>query len=631
MDDKQVIELLITDKGKINSHYKQIISKNRGLKYYLENRYQDSEDYNETIYRIWKGIEIRPVCPVCGKPVKFVSGNGFRECCSVSCSKQLVKQSEQVITDDLIKQEYIHDGVYDTTNKLHPKFLKDHNYYDYLINRYDDTDSIGEVVYRICHNIDEKPKCVVCGNPCRFINHIKGYDIVCCNECMHAAEIPEITDEYIKSLDEKGNLYKPSWIGYKKIEEYLKKKFGDKYRTYKEAVYMVKNDMYEQPKCPVCGKPALFDSNSKKYNIYCSQDCYNLDVLNKHAKQLSKLYNVPVTINENRNFVFHNLCKVHSEFEMTSIQIRNRCGQDRFNIYANICPICNPERNPETTIEAIVKHILDDLDITYEQHRRDIISPKELDFYLPDYNLAIECNGMFWHSEGKKVQTYHYDKKKLCEEKGIRLIYFWETDIRKNTDKVKDIISSICQKNRKIYARLCTVKEIKPDVCENFLNKYHLQGSINAKIKLGLFYNDKLIEVMTFGRPRTFMHGDSSKYNYELYRLCTKSGYTVIGGASKLFNYFTHNYKWKSIISYSMSDISDGLIYEKLGFNLFNETKYGFFYYDTRKHITVNRYTLAKHKIDDGSGRTAEEIISDMGYIKCYNSGTRKYVMINNN
>lgn len=627
MNDVKVIELLITPKNKINSHYKQIISKNKELKEYLESRYIDSEDYNETIYRIWKHIDIRPVCPVCGKPVKFISGNGFRECCSVSCSKQLIKQSEQVITDDIIKKEYIKNGVYSTTNKLHPKFLKEHNYYDYLINRYPDTDNIGETVYRICHDLEEKPKCAVCVKSCRFINHIVGYDNVCSNDCMHVNEIPDITDEYIKSLDEKGNLYKESWPGYKKVEEYLRNKFKDNYKDYKEAIYLVKHDIEEQPKCPVCGKPALFDSNSKKYNIYCSQTCYNLDVLNKHAKQLSRLYKVPVTINENRNFVFHGLCETHPEFEMTSLQVRNRCGQDRFNIYANICPICNPERNPETTIEVIIKHILDELSIKYEQHRRDIISPKELDFYLPEFNIGIECNGMFWHSESKKQRTYHYDKKMLCQEKGIRLIYFWETDIRYNTDKVKDIISTICQKNKKIYARCCTVKEINKQTCDSFLNRYHLQGTINAKIRLGLFYNDKLVEVMTFGKPRSFMHGKSVKNNYELYRLCTKNGYTVIGGTSKLFNYFSNNYKWETIISYSMSDISDGNVYEKLGFKLCNETKYGFFYYDTKKHIVVNRYTLAKHKINDGSGRSAEEIIADKGYIKCYNCGTRKYIM----
>ena len=626
MNDVKVIELLITPKNKINSHYKQIISKNTELKEYLESRYPDSEDHNETIYRIWKNIEIRPVCPVCGKLVKFVSGNGFRECCSVSCSKQMVKQSEQVITDNIIKSEYIKNGVYSTTNKLHPKFLKEHNYYDYLVNRYSDTDNIGETVYRICHDLEEKPKCVVCGKSCRFINHIVGYDSVCSNDCMHVNKIPDITDEYIKSLDEKGNVYKESWPGYKKVEEYLRNKFKDNYRDYKEAVYMVKHDMEDQPKCPICGKPCSFSNDYNVFRSYCSHNCQMIDLLNIHAIKLSEQLKCDISIDSNKQFVFKGLCDKHPEFSLPLNRVTSRCNNGRYK-YTVICPICNPEKNPETSIELIVKGILDKLHIKYEQHKRNIISPKELDFYLPEFNIGIECNGMYWHSEAKKESLYHYNKMKLCQEKNIRLLSFWEYDIIHNTDKIKDIIASCCCKNKKIYARQCTVKEISIEQCRNFLVQYHLQGSINAKIKLGLFYNDKLIMVMTFGKLRTFMNVHGSDYDYELYRLCTKHGYTVIGGAGKLLKYFKRNYKWNTITSYSMNDISEGNVYEKIGFKLDRETKKGFFYYDLINDKIVNRYSLTKSKVDDNSGKSADAIIENKGYIKCYNCGTRKYII----
>jgi hypothetical protein len=48
-----VPEVRITDKNKINSHYKQIINKDQEIKEYLDNRYKDgNNDYCETIYRI---------------------------------------------------------------------------------------------------------------------------------------------------------------------------------------------------------------------------------------------------------------------------------------------------------------------------------------------------------------------------------------------------------------------------------------------------------------------------------------------------------------------------------------------------------------------------------------------------
>lgn len=626
MNDNKVIELLITPKNKINSHYKQIISKNQELKEYLKTRYSDSEDYNETIFRIWKNIEIRPVCPICGKPVKFISGNGFRECCSVSCSKKLIKTSDEIITDDIIKKEYIQNEIYDTTNKLHPKFLKEHNYYDYLVNRYPDTETIGETVYRICHDLNEKPKCIICGKPCRFINHIIGYDSVCSNECMHVNEIPAITDEYIKSLDEKGGLYKPSWKGYYKVETYLKNKFKENYREYKEAVYMIKHDMDEQPKCPVCGNPCIFSNDYNVFRSYCSHNCQMVDLLSKHADILSEQLGCEVTVNNEKQFIFKGLCDKHPTFSLPLHRVHSRCNHGRYK-YTVICPICNPERNPETSIELIIKGILDALNIKYDQHNRKLIPPKELDFYLPDYNIAIECNGMYWHSEAKKESIYHYNKMKLCQDKGIKLLSFWEYDIINNTDKVKDIIASHCNKNKKIYARECTIKELDIEETRQFLNQYHLQGSINAKIKLGLFYKDKLIMVMTFGKLRTFMNVHGSEYDYELYRLCTKHGYTVIGGASKLLKFFKRNYKWNTIISYSMNDISEGNVYEKIGFKYEHETKKGFFYYDLMNDKIINRYSLTKSNVDDGSGRSADAIIEELGYIKCYNCGTKKYII----
>ena len=64
---------------------------------------------------------------------------------------------------------------------------------------------------------------------------------------------------------------------------------------------------------------------------------------------------------------------------------------------------------------------------------RKILSGKELDIYLPDYNIAIEFNGNYWHSEAFKYFTYHQDKVLLCLEKGIELISIFE--FQYNNDK----------------------------------------------------------------------------------------------------------------------------------------------------------------------------------------------------
>lgn len=58
---------------------------------------------------------------------------------------------------------------------------------------------------------------------------------------------------------------------------------------------------------------------------------------------------------------------------------------------------------------------------------RRVITPLELDVYLPDLNLAIEYNGTYWHSSKcNKDEYYHLNKSLLCREKGIRLIHLYE-------------------------------------------------------------------------------------------------------------------------------------------------------------------------------------------------------------
>ena len=87
-----------------------------------------------------------------------------------------------------------------------------------------------------------------------------------------------------------------------------------------------------------------------------------------------------------------------------------------------------------------------------------IIKPKELDFYLQDYNIGIEIQGNYWHGNPKKYKSTNMIrsnrglisvaeiwkedeyKKKLCQNKGIKLLVFWEDEWLENNDKIKKTI-----------------------------------------------------------------------------------------------------------------------------------------------------------------------------------------------
>ena len=91
--------------------------------------------------------------------------------------------------------------------------------------------------------------------------------------------------------------------------------------------------------------------------------------------------------------------------------------------------------------------------------------------------------------------------------------------------------------DRTLYARKCVVKQILFNIAKDFLEKNHIQGSVNSVVNLGLFHENDLISVMTFGKSR---YGRS--HQWELLRFCTKLNYHIPGAAGKLLSYFELHY-----------------------------------------------------------------------------------------
>ena len=79
------------------------------------------------------------------------------------------------------------------------------------------------------------------------------------------------------------------------------------------------------------------------------------------------------------------------------------------------------------------------------RNSRSIIKPKELDIYLPDLKLAIECDGIYWHSyEFQGIRSAQLNKSLACREKGIRLIHIYEfEDINKQLELIIKLLNGI--------------------------------------------------------------------------------------------------------------------------------------------------------------------------------------------
>lgn len=235
------------------------------------------------------------------------------------------------------------------------------------------------------------------------------------------------------------------------------------------------------------------------------------------------------------------------------------------------------------------------------ENNRTIIAPRELDILIG--SLAIECNGLFWHSERQLLETkslnidvksYHLNKTNECGKQGIHLIHLWQNI----WDTKRDICKSIIKSNlglyeNNVYGRKTTICYVDRDQEQQFLNANHIQGYVPSAICLGLYQDAELLSVMSFGKSRF-----TEKYQYELLRFCNKLNTRVIGGANKLCSHFIRTYAPSSIVSYCHRHMFSGDVYRKLGFSHDHTSPPSYWYTKDYRNV-YNRQKFQKHKLKD--------------------------------
>ena len=345
-----------------------------------------------------------------------------------------------------------------------------------------------------------------------------------------------------------------------------------------------------------------------------------LNMLNKYNE-----YDI-VNIDKTSYNIFCKRC--NNEFIITSQDFRNR-----IKYKTEICTNCNPinsyaNSGLEIQLQDFIKNNYDGEIVL---NSKKIISPNEIDIYIPELKIAFEFNGLWWHNELYKEKNYHLNKTEECEKLNIQLIQIWEDDWTYKQDIVKSMILNKLNKNiNRIYARKCEIKEIIDNkLVRQFLDHNHIQGFVGSKIKIGLFYENELVSLMTFGDRRVAMGKKlTNEGEYELLRFCNKLNINVVGGASKLFKYFIRNYNPKEITTYADRSISQGNLYNTLGFEFIGKTDPNYYYIiDGIRHHRFNfrKDLLVKQGYD--SNKTEHQIMLERKIYRIYDSGNLKYTI----
>jgi len=473
-----------------------------------------------------------------------------------------------------------------------------------------------------------------------------------------------------KSIDKKLYFETLSFDEYKKLsqiksglytrEKYLKKTIPHIYKNiiehtninadFIEKAYMFINNIIERPKCPICENKLSFKNRSIGYSEYCSVSCGSKATYNQaqetflkrngvsHSSMLPS--NIQKRLDDRISKITENIkpaVLISYKDEIVNIQCDkcNKIHSMPFGVYGQrvqvgvnwrccITGYMNGTSNGEHEIKEYIQSIYKEKIIFNDRKQ---LSGKELDIYLPELNIAFEFNGIYWHSELHKEKEYHHQKYLQCKTKNIQLIQIYEDEWTDKQDIVKSRINNLLNKSNKIYARKCDVRSVDFKECKEFLNLNHIQGSVNSSINIGLYYNNELVSIMTFGKPRKGLKYKTENNTYELYRFCSKLNTSIIGGASKLFKYFIlNNPDINEIFSYSSLEWP-GNVYEKLGMTLDNISNFSYWYIVGKKRISrhiYNKQNLINMGYDPN--KTADEILKELKIYKIYGAGNKRFV-----
>jgi len=312
-------------------------------------------------------------------------------------------------------------------------------------------------------------------------------------------------------------------------------------------------------------------------------------------------------------------CAIGHEWEA---KIHDRTGKN------SGCPTCitgYKVSSVEKEIVKLIKRLLPN--ILVETNVKSIIAPYELDIYIPEKKIAIEYNGLHWHSETMgKDKNYHYDKWLACKQQGIQLIQIWEDDWNRSPELIKTMIAHKLGVSHEetFYARKTKASSISKKEADGFLNQHHIQGSVNARLAYGLHTGNKLVAVMLFKTE-----AGSSGETLNLLRYATSG--KVVGGFTKLLKFAeTENPKAKNIITFSDNTISNGGLYVNNGFVENGVVKPDYMYIVKGQRVHKFNYRLKRFQTDPDlkwvEGYTEKQLAKLNNIPRIWDAGKIKYV-----
>ena len=442
-------------------------------------------------------------------------------------------------------------------------------------------ETLRERIFCLKYNIIEQPKCLMCEKPVKFQKDgptANQYNKYCSKQC--SQKDTQNLKHRIESFCKQHNVNNPFQI--LEIKQKIKQTILEKYGV-------------ENPLQNPLIKQKQIQTNLEKYGV--ENPLQNPLIKQKQIQTNLEKYGRK---HFNQSFSQETIEKLNDKNWLLNCHVKDKKSLLEIAKELGVC---------DTTVGRYLhKHGIDTRHFGGSQHEkqliqwlqqqsltlitndRSLISPYELDIFIPSHKIAIELCGLYWHSDVHKriTKNYHYQKYKMCKDKGIRLITIFEDEWVKKQDIVKNKLLLLFNKNKNIKrlnARNCTIKLIDTETKKRFFQTYHIQGNGPSSVNLGLFHENELVSCM--GLIRT------QKDNYIINRFA--SSCLVRGGFTKLLSYFKNNYCWNKIITFADLRWSEGMLYQQAGFVCDKILPADYQYTIPNKMIRIHKFNF-RHK-----------------------------------
>ena len=232
-------------------------------------------------------------------------------------------------------------------------------------------------------------------------------------------------------------------------------KCSGKYKPTQEEAEQKVNDRCKEENCKLY-EPFLYKNKKTKIHLICDKDNHKWKTSYENIVRVKtgcpRCIGRHKTKEEIEQIIYERCveenCSLYKEFiyKTQKSKMSLICNKDNNEwdvsyedfIYSKYgCPVCN-----QSKLEKEVVIFLEEKNITIERFINKkrfkwLINPitnysLTLDFYLPEYNIAIECQGeqhfldkIFWYKKPlTKIQERDRIKFELCEKNGLILFYY---------------------------------------------------------------------------------------------------------------------------------------------------------------------------------------------------------------